>query len=250
LEKVRKLDVLAFGAHPDDVEISCGGTIASLTRKGKAVGIIDMTRGEMGTRGTAETRKAEAEEAAKILGVGIRENLDLPDTRLENKREYQLPVISKLRKFRPDICLINAPSDRHPDHGNAAQLVVDSLFLSGLHKIETLDDEGLPQEPWRPSFVFHYMQDRSFTPDLLIDITDTIEAKERALRAFATQLHVQDPGSEPETYISGVSFFESLRARAKTYGHMGGVEYAEPFKAHHAITLSDISLFQQVKVKR
>jgi len=250
LEKIKKMDVLAFGAHPDDVEISCGGTIASLALKGKAVGIIDMTRGEMGTRGTPETRTSEAEEAAKILGVQVRENLDLPDTRLENKREFQLPVISMLRKYRPDICLINAPFDRHPDHGNAAQLVVDSLFLSGLHKIETLDHEGVPQEPWRPSFVFHYMQDRSFTPDLLIDITDTIDIKEKALLAFGSQLNVQEPGSEPETYISGVSFFESLRARARTYGHMGGVEFAEPFKAHHMLTLSDLSVFQEVQVKR
>lgn len=245
-----KLDVLAFGAHPDDIEISCGGTVASLTRQGKKVGIIDLTRGEMGTRGTAETRKREAEDAAHILGVSVRENLDLPDTHIENKREFQIPVISKLRKYQPDICLINAPFDRHPDHGNASNLIIDSFFLSGLQKIETLDEQGLPQEPWRPSFAFHYMQDRTFTPDLLIDISHTIEVKEKALLAFKTQLNVGDPGDEPETYISGVSFFEGLRARARYYGHMGGVEYAEPFKAHHPIILSDLSVFQNIKVRR
>lgn len=245
-----KLDVLAFGAHPDDIEISCGGTIAALCLQGKNVGIIDLTRGEMGTRGTAETRKAEAEEAARILGVSIRENLDLPDTRLENKREFQIPVITKLRKYRPDICLINAPTDRHPDHGNAAQLLIDCFFLSGLQKIETVDEEGLPQNPWRPSFAFHYMQDRTFTPDLLIDISHTIDIKEKALLAFKTQLNVQDPGDEPETYISGVSFFEGLRARARYYGHMGGVDFAEPFKAHHTMILSDLSVFQEINVRR
>ncbi len=244
------LDVLAFGAHPDDIEISCGGTIASLTQKGKKVGIIDLTKGEMGTRGSSEIRKSEAEEAARILGVSVRENLGLPDTLLQNTREYQLPVITILRKYRPQICLINAPFDRHPDHGNASQLLVDCLFLSGLQKIDTLEEDGSPQIPWRPSFVFHYMQDRTFTPDLLIDITDTLDTKEKALKAFKTQLNVQDPGDEPETYISGVSFFEGLRARARFYGHMAGVDFAEPFKAHHPIILSDLSVFQDIKVRR
>lgn len=223
------VDVVAWGAHPDDTELSCGGTIASLCAGGRSVAVVDLTRGEMGTRGTPQTRRREASNAARILGVAERVNLGMPDTGLANTREHQLAVIRELRRLRPAVCLINAPDDRHPDHGMAAQLLIDAFFYSGLARIETRDALGREQAPWRPSHVLHYMQDRTFEPDLILDISGTWQTKEKAILAFASQLNVKDPGDEPETYISSTSFFEGLRARARHYGHMGGCEYGEPF---------------------
>lgn len=224
-----KTDILAFGAHPDDTELSCSGTLAALARQGKSVVVVDLTRGEMGSRGTPETRLREAEAAAKILGLSDRVNLGLPDTELYNNRELQLPIIRALRKYRPHICLIPAPADRHPDHGHASTLIKDAIFYSGLIKIETRNSDRDPQEPHRPAHVIHYMQDQPFSPDFVFDISSTIDTKEAAIRAFSTQFDVKDPGDEPETYISDPGFFKALRARARYFGHQGGFEYAEGF---------------------
>jgi N-acetylglucosamine malate deacetylase 1 len=225
-----KADILAFGAHPDDTELGCSGTLAALVNEGKTVVVADLTRGEMGSRGTAENRRKEAEKAAAILGLSDRVNLGLPDSELVNDRESQLPVIEVVRHYRPHICILPAPADRHPDHGNAATLLLDAIFYSGLVKIQTRDKERNVQQPHRPAHVIHYMQDQPFDPDFIFDITDTLEIKEKAIKAFASQFDVSDPGEEPATYISGPAFFKALRARAKHFGHLGGFEYGEAFK--------------------
>ena len=226
------IDVLAFGAHPDDTELSCAGTLAALVKQGKKVVVVDLTRGEMGTRGTPEIRLKEAKKAAEILGLHSRDNLGLPDTELTNTRELQLPIIERIRHYKPHICILTAPVDRHPDHGHASTLLVDAVFYSGLRKIETRGMDGKLQEPHRPHHVLHYMQDQPLDPDFIFDITETIDLKEKAIKAFATQFNVSDPGDEPETYISDTGFFESLRARAKQLGHLGGFEYGEGFLYH------------------
>lgn len=223
------LDILAFGAHPDDTELSCSGTLASLVKQGQKVGVVDLTRGEMGTRGTPELRLKEAKKAAQILGLSVRENIGLPDTELLNIRENHLPVIQKVREHRPHICIITAPEDRHPDHGHATKLLIDALYYSGLKKIETKSKNGDLQEPHRPAHILHYMQDTPFHPDFVFDISETISIKEEAIKAFSSQFNVADPGDEPETYISDPSFFDALRARAKQVGHLGGFDYGEGF---------------------
>ncbi|WP_069130964.1 bacillithiol biosynthesis deacetylase BshB1 [Rhodohalobacter halophilus] len=246
-----KVDILAFGAHPDDTELSCSGTLASLIKQGKKVAVVDLTRGEMGSRGTPKIRMKEAAEAAKILGLSARENLGLPDTELRNKRAFHLPIIQAVRKFKPHVCLIPAPSDRHPDHGDAARLLIDAIFYGGLIKIETKDENGNLQEPHRPSHVLHFMQDRPFEPDVVFDISDTIDIKEEAIKAFSTQFDVADPGDEPETYISDPEFFQALRARAKHFGHLGGFSYGEGFLYQSKpIPLSSFNLFSETKPKR
>ena len=227
------LDILALSAHPDDTELCCGGTLAALVNQGKSVGVVDFTRGEMGSRGTPEQRLEEAANAAQIIGLEERENLGLPDTKLESKRKYQKKVIQQIRKYRPHVCLVGAPSDRHPDHGNATQLALDSIFYSGLTKIKTVDENGHPQECWRPSHVLHFMQDRPFDPDIVFDVTDTFETKKEAILAFETQFNVQNPQDEPETYISSEEFFEGIEARARHYGHLIGATYGEPFKYYN-----------------
>jgi len=224
-----KADILAFGAHPDDTELGCSGTLASLVKQGKTVVVADLTRGEMGSRGTAKLRLKEAEKAADIIGLAERVNLGLPDTELMNTRELQLPIIETVRRFRPHICILPAPSDRHPDHGNASELLTDAIFYSGLIKIKTKNRSGTVQQPHRPSHVMHYMQDRPFDPDFIFDISNTINVKEEAIRAFASQFNVADPGDEPETYISDPSFFKALRSRAMHYGHLAGFEFGEAF---------------------
>lgn len=225
-----KLDVLALSAHPDDTELCCGGTLAALVNQGKKVGVVDFTQGEMGTRGTPEKRLQEAENAAEIIGLEVRENLGLPDSKLESNREYQKEIIRKIRAYRPHVCLVGAPSDRHPDHGNGTQLALDAIYFSGLTKIETFDDEGNNQERWRPSHTLHFMQDRPFNPDLIFNITDTFDIKKEAILAFESQFNVTDDDDEPETYISGEEFFEGIEARARHYGHLIGARYGEPFK--------------------
>lgn len=225
-----KADILAFGAHPDDTELGCSGTLASLIKQGKKVVVADLTRGEMGSRGTAKLRLQEAQKAAGIIGLSDRINLGLPDTELENTRDFQIPIIETVRRFKPHICILPAPDDRHPDHGNAADLLVDAIYYSGLVKIETKGPNRKVQEIHRPSHVLHYMQDRPFEPDFIFDISSTIDVKEQAIKAFASQFNVDDPGDEPETYISDPSFFDSLRARAKHFGHLAGFEYGEAFK--------------------
>lgn len=227
------LDILAIAAHPDDTELCCGGTLAALAEQGKKVGVIDMTRGEMGSRGTPEERMAEAEKAAGIIGLAVRENLGLPDTAIENKASYRQKILGRIRAHRPHICLVGAPHDRHPDHGNATELALDAIFYSGLVKVESHTPEGHKQEPWRPSHILHFMQDRPFEPDLVFNITETFETKKKAIRAFATQFNVDEPGDEPETYISGKRFFKGIEARARHYGHLIGATYGEPFKYYN-----------------
>lgn len=222
-----KLDLLAFAVHPDDAELGCGGTLLTEKIQGKKTGIIDLTRGELGTRGTAESRKIEAADAGKILRVDIRENLCMADGFFKNDEEHQRKVIAAIRKYQPEIILCNAPEDRHPDHGRSAALVSDSAFLSGLRKIETFEN-GQPQEAWRPKYVFNYVQDRYLTPDFLIDISTVFEEKLEAIKAYKTQFF--DPNSdEPQTYISTPDFLDSVIYRAKMFGKMIGVKYAEGY---------------------
>lgn len=246
-----KTDILAFGAHPDDTELGCSGTLARLVKLGNSVAVADLTRGEMGSRGTAKLRLKEAQRAAKILGLSERVNLGLPDSQLRNTRNYQLPIIEIIRRFKPHICILPAPFDRHPDHGNAAALLTDAIYFSGLIKIETKDNDGASQAPHRPAHVLHYMQDRPFTPDFIFDITETIDIKENAIKAFASQFDVADPGDEPETYISDPSFFEALRARAKHLGHLAGFGYGEAFKyAQGPVPLKNVDFLMDTSPKR
>ena len=229
IEQKMKLDLLAFGVHPDDIELSCAGTLLVEKNKGKKVGIVDLTRGELGTRGTAETREEEAENSAKILGVDARENLDMADAFFRNDEENQRKIIKVLRKYRPEIVLCNAIDDRHPDHGRAAKLVSDACFLSGLRKIETVAD-NMKQEIWKPKYVFNYIQDQYFTPSFVVDISDVIEQKLDAIRAFKTQFFTGSGNdNEPQTYISTPEFLESIINRSKMFGKMIGVKHAEGF---------------------
>ncbi len=232
-----KIDVLAFGVHPDDVELSCSGVLMVEKNNGKTTGIIDLTEGELGTRGTADTRKEEAADSAKILGVDIRENLKLADGFFKNDEESQLEIIRTIRKYKPEIIICNAPEDRHPDHGRSAGLVSDAAFLSGLQKIET-NEKGINQEAWRPKYVLHYIQDRYLKPDFVVDITAVIEKKIESIKAFKTQFH--NPGIEgPQTYISSPDFLDSIIYRSKMFGKMIGVKYAEGFISKKTIGISN-----------
>mgnify|MGYP006395386407 CR=1 FL=1 len=222
-----KLDILAFGAHPDDVEMSCGGTIAKAIANGKTVGIVDLTRGELGTRGTAEIRAEEAANAAQTLGVSIRENLNMADGFFQNNKENQLAVVQMIRRYRPEIVLCNAIDDRHIDHGKGSKLVSDACFLSGLRKIETRQ-EGSSQEAWRPKQVYHYIQWKELEPDLLVDVSGYLDQKMEAVMAYRSQFF--DPNSEePETPISSKNATESLAYRNRNFGRLIGVEAAEGF---------------------
>lgn len=225
--EVMKLDILAFGSHPDDVELSCAGTLAKEIAAGKKVGIVDLTRGELGTRGTAETREVEAADAAKILGVSIRENLRFEDGFFENNRENQLEIIKILRKYRPEIVLCNAVEDRHIDHGRGAKLVSDACFLSGLMKIETNLDSKT-QEAWRPKHVYHYIQWKNSEPDIVVDISGFIETKLKAVKAYKTQFYDEN-SKEPKTPISSDNFLDSITYRARDLGRLIGTDHAEGF---------------------
>ena len=222
-----KVDILAIGAHPDDVELGCGGTLAKLISEGKKVAIVDLTQGELGTRGTNVTRAQEAASASEILGISARENLKMKDGFIHNSEEYQIQIVKMIRKYQPEIVLANAVDDRHPDHAKAAKLVSDACFLSGLVKIETeLDGEN--QKQWRPKQVFHYIQWKHITPDFVIDISGFMEKKIEACLAYKTQFY--DPGSkEPMTPIATKDFLESLTYRAQDLGRLSGVEFAEGF---------------------
>lgn len=222
-----KLDVLAFGVHPDDVELSCAGVLLVEKLNGKKTGIIDLTQGELGTRGTAATRKQEAANAAKILQADVRENLEMADGFFKNDEAHQRKIIVALRKYQPEIVLCNAPSDRHPDHGRSARLVADAAFLSGLKKIET-EVNGVPQDSWRPKYVFNYIQDKLLTPDFVIDISEVFDKKLEAIKAYTTQFHNTE-SNEPQTYISTPDFLDSVVYRHKWFGKMIGVKYAEGF---------------------
>jgi N-acetylglucosamine malate deacetylase 1 len=231
-----KLDLLAFGVHPDDVELGCGGVLLSEKKKGKTTGVVDLTQGELGTRGTAETRKNEAADAQKILGLDVRENLKLADGFFENDESAKRKVIGVIRKYKPEIIFCNAPEDRHPDHGRSSALVNDAAFLSGLVKIKTID-EGLPQEAWRPKYVFHFIQDRYLKPDLVVDISDVFEQKIESVKAYKTQFFNPDEKG-PQTYISTPEFLDSVVARAAMFGKMIGVKYGEGFISKKMIGVS------------
>lgn len=233
-----KLDILAFGVHPDDIELSCAGTLLIEKDRGGKVGVIDLTRGELGTRGTAETREQEATESARILGLDVRDNLEMADGFFENNKEHQLKIIETIRKYKPEIVLCNAPDDRHPDHGRAAKLVEEAAFLSGLRRIET-SSEGTNQEAWRPKYVFNYIQDKYFQPDFVVDITAVIEKKKEAIRAFKTQFFSKDDKSgDPQTYISSPEFFNSIVNRSAMWGKMVGVQHAEGFLSKKMIGIA------------
>lgn len=228
-----KLDILAFGVHPDDIELGCAGTILSAVSQGKKVGVIDLTRGELGTRGNVDTRNAESAKAAGVMGVHVRENLDMADGFFENNRENILKVITAIRKFAPEIVLCNAPEDRHPDHGRSSKLVSDAAFLSGLRKIETSLD-GKQQEAWRPKYVFQYIQDRYIEPDFIFDISGFHDKKMEAIKCYATQFYNPEL-DEPSTYISSPEFLESITARERILGKRIGVQYAEGFLSEKMI---------------
>ncbi len=224
---MNQVDILAFGAHPDDVEISAGGTLAKHIALGKKVALVDLTRGELGTRGTAETRDGEAKDAMTVLGVEQRINLDLGDGFFEHTQSNLIKVIEMIRLFQPELVLANATEDRHPDHAKGAKLVADACFLSGLPKIKT-QYQGHEQKAWRPKKLIHYIQDRYIRPDFVIDVTPYVEKKFDVLKCYRTQFY--DPNStEPQTPISGKEFFDFLESRMRQYGREIGVEFAEGF---------------------
>ena len=225
-----KLDILAIGVHPDDVELGCSGTIINEIKNGKKVGVLDLTQGELGSRGTVETRYEEAAKAAMIMGVAVRENLKMRDGFFKNDEEHQRKLIIAIRKYQPEIIITNSLIDRHPDHGRAGKLTADSCFLSGLRMVETKNEEGNVQEPWRPKYVFHYIQDRYHEPDLIIDITDVFEQRMQAVKAYTTQFYNPDNEDDgPQTYISTSAFLDSIVARARVIGKKIGVQYGEGF---------------------
>lgn len=222
-----KVDIVAFGAHPDDVELGCGGTLAKLIAEGKKVAIVDLTKGELGTRGTEMTRKKEAEDAKNILGVHFRENLHMKDGFLVNSQDYQMRIVEMIRKYQPEIIFANAIDDRHPDHAKGAKLVADACFLSGLVKIET-ELEGSRQEVWRPKHIFNYIQWKHIEPDFVVDISDFMSHKIDACLAYQTQFYNPE-SKEPLTPIATKDFLESLTYRAQDLGRLSGVQYAEGF---------------------
>ena len=233
-----KLNILAFGAHPDDVELGCGATIAKEISLGKLVGIIDLTRGELGTRGTAETRDIEANKASKILKVSVRENLGFKDGFFKNNQKNQLEIIKILRKYQPEIVLCNAIHDRHIDHGQGSKLVSDACFLSGLVKIET-SLNGNIQEPWRPKLVYHYIQWKNIEPDFVVDVSDFMDVKMEAIKAYATQFY--NPNSkEPESPITSKNFLDSVLYRAQDLGRLIGSNYGEGFTVERHLAVNSL----------
>ena len=234
-----KLDILAFSAHPDDIEISCGGTIIKQIQLGKNVGIVDLTQGELGTRGSADIRLIESNKASKLLGLSIRENLKMEDGFFDDSKKNKLKIVSAIRKYKPDVVLANSIYDRHPDHGRGSKLVSDSCFLAGLSKVLTFEDNET-QNAWRPKTIYHYIQDYYIKPDFIVDISDVINHKIDCIQAYKTQFW--DPQSnEPETPISGIEFFDFIKARAREYGRLINTEFAEGFTAEKPLKLTDLT---------
>ncbi|WP_396192088.1 bacillithiol biosynthesis deacetylase BshB1 [Flavobacterium sp.] len=234
-----KLDILAFGAHPDDVELGCSGTIAKEIALGKKVGIIDLTRGELGTRGSVEIRNSESAKASEILGIAARENLDMRDGFFVNDEAHQMKIIQMLRKYQPEIVLCNAIDDRHIDHGKGSKLVSDSCFLSGLRMIETsLDGEN--QAAWRPKVVYHYIQWKNLEPDLVVDISGFMDVKMESILAYSSQFYNPNT-NEPESPISSKNFLDSVKYRAQDLGRIVGVDYAEGFTVERYLTVNSLS---------
>jgi bacillithiol biosynthesis deacetylase BshB1 len=233
-----KLDILVLAVHPDDAELGCSGTIARHIAMGKKVGIVDFTRGELGTRGTAETRDEEAAESARIMGLHSRENLRFKDAFFKNDEAHQIEVIRMIRKYQPEIVLSNALRDRHPDHARAGDLANDACFLSGLSKIHT-EIDGQAQEAWRPRLILQYIQDHYIQPDIIVDITPYIDLKVRAIKAFKTQFYNPEH-EEAETYISSPEFFESVMGRAREFGKSIGATFAEGFTSRKLLGIDDL----------
>jgi N-acetylglucosamine malate deacetylase 1 len=234
-----KLDILVLSVHPDDAELGCAGTILKHIAEGKKVGIVDLTQGELGTRGSVEIRAAEAAKAAQILGLAVRENLAIPDGFFENSKEHQLKVIAAIRKYQPEIIITNAYHDRHPDHGRANELVEAASFLSGLRKIETFEDGNLQQE-WRPSIVLHFIQDRYIKPDILVDITEYWDKKIESIQAYGSQFYNPNWEDEPQTYISSPDFIHVTEARAREFGKSIQAKYAEGFTSRKILGVDSL----------
>jgi len=233
-----KLDLLVLAAHPDDAELGCGGTIAKEVSLGRKVGVIDFTRGELGTRGTVQTRDQEAQDSARILGLSVRENLNFRDGFFQNDESHQREVIRIIRKYQPEIVIANATYDRHPDHGKGSSLSFDSCFYAGLTKIETKEN-GVIQSAWRPKLLYHFIQSQMIPPDFVVDVSDFWETKMKSIRAFKTQFH--DPASnEPETFISSPAFIKLLEARGHEFGHSIGAAYGEGFTVRRVIGVNDL----------
>lgn len=233
-----KLHILAIAAHPDDIELGCAGTIINHVRKGQTVGILDLTEGELGTRGTVATRYEEAANAGRVMGVSVRENAQMADGFFRNDEEHQRKLITYLRRWQPEIVLANALEDRHPDHGRGGRLIADACFLAGLSKIETIYN-GVPQKAWRPKRVFHMIQDRLLTPTFIVDITDSFSAKMEAIKCYATQFY--NPSSaEPATYISSARFLDEVASRDALMGKRIGTRYAEGFICENFTGISDL----------
>ena len=233
-----KLDILAFGAHPDDVELGCGATLAKEISLGKKVGIVDLTRGELGTRGSADLRDIEAKNAAEILGISVRENLCFEDGFFENNKKNQLEIIKMIRKYQPKIVLCNAIEDRHLDHGKGSKLVSDACFLSGLLKIET-SINGEAQEKWRPENVYHYIQWKDIKPDFVVDVSGFIDLKIQAVLAYSSQFF-NPKNKEPETPITSRNFIDSIQYRARDLGRLIGVSHAEGFTTERYIAVKNL----------
>jgi len=233
-----KLDLLIFAAHPDDAELGCSGTILRYIAAGKKVGIVDLTRGELGTRGTAETRDAETAESNRILGLHVRENLEMRDGFFQNDEEHQLKIIQMIRKYTPEIVFSNALHDRHPDHGKAGDLVNDALFLAGLPKIRT-EIDGVQQDAFRPRLLFQYLQDRYIEPDIIVDVTEFWDKKMECIRAFKTQFFNPD-SDEKETYISTPTFLKVVEARSRDLGKAIGAEHAEGFTSRKLLGIDNL----------
>jgi bacillithiol biosynthesis deacetylase BshB1 len=228
-----KLDILVFGAHPDDVELGCGGTVIKEVQSGNKVGIIDLTRGELGTRGSAESRNKEAKIATEIMGVAVRENMNFKDGFFKDDEDHKLALIKKIRHFQPEIVITNALSDRHPDHPRGSQITLDACFLAGLEKVET------GQKVWRPKAIYHYIQFNTLTPDIVVDISNQMDLKIEAVKAYKTQFYNAN-SRESETIISSKEFLESVSYRAKDLGRQSSCEYAEGFIAHQLPKISSL----------
>ncbi len=238
LSPLHKLDIMAIGVHPDDVELSCSGTLLKHISMGKKVGILDLTQGELGTRGSAELRLQEAAKAAKIQGIAVRDNLKMADGFFRNDKESQIAIIKKIREYQPEIVLCNAVSDRHPDHGRAAQLVSEACFYSGLIKIETAYD-GFKQQAWRPKAVYHYIQDRNMKPDFVVDVTAFVEKKMEAIQAFKSQFY--DPEStEPESPITVKNLMEVVKGKMAVVGRDAGFDYGEGFTVERTVGVNNL----------
>lgn len=234
-----KLDILVLSVHPDDAELGCSGTLLKYLAEGKKVGIADLTRGELGTRGSAEIREKEAAAAADVMGLTLRENLEIPDGFFQNTREYQLKVIEVIRKYQPEIVLTNAFYDRHPDHGRASDLVETSAFLAGLRKIETFFD-GRKQQEWRPRLVLHFIQDYYIKPDIIIDVTPYWNAKIESIMAYGSQFYNPEWADEPQTYISSPEFIAVIESRAREFGKSIGAKYGEGFTSKKILGVDDL----------